>query len=85
MNRRIGKGEKGKGSVAAIQKTTSDSESAQRSLWRLGMETRVWESGRLGQPPLFTIPLPGKPQLTAYYLVFCQDAGRHTNPKLDPN
>lgn len=30
------------------------------------METRIWESGRLGQPPLFTLPLPGKPRLTAF-------------------
>jgi hypothetical protein len=28
----------------------------------------VWESGRLGQPPLFTFPLPGKPILTAFLI-----------------
>lgn len=49
------------------------------------METRVWESGRLGQPPLLTLPLPGKPPLTA---CFFECPARHAErllPKLAPN
>jgi hypothetical protein len=46
------------------------------------METRIWESGRLGQPPLFTLPLPGKPQLTAFLFRCSASDAERLLPKL---
>lgn len=49
------------------------------------METRVLESGRLGQPPLFTLPLPGKPPLTACFFECSARDAERLLPKLALN